>query len=250
MLSKTKIKWINSLVRKKKRDEEGLFVAEGTKIVSDLLPLLKCRFLAVQYDGYNEEYRNFTDEIELISPDEYKKISFQKSPQGVLAVFEKPQYYIDYSEIHQNLSLMLDDIQDPGNLGTIIRLADWFGIKDIICSLHTADAFSPKTVQATMGSIGRVRVHYTDLSDFLYSMKGKIPVYGTFMDGKNIYSEILTRNGIIVVGNEGKGISDSILPYINTKLTIPSFPADNVTSESLNVGIAAAIVISEFRRRN
>lgn len=249
MLSKTKIKWINSLERKKNRDEKRLFVAEGTKIVSDLLPLLKCRFMGVEQSAFKDEYRNFSDEIEVITPDEYKKISFQKSPQGVLAVFEKPTFDIQYEEITENLNLALDEIQDPGNLGTIIRLADWFGIRDIFCSHHTADAFSPKTVQATMGAIGRVRVHYLDLKIFLKDLFEKMPVYGTFMDGKNVYHENLSRNGIIIMGNEGSGISDELLPFITQKLMIPSFPENGKTSESLNVGIATAIIVSEFRRK-
>ena len=250
MLSKTKIKWINSLERKKNRDEEGLFVAEGTKIVADLLPLLKCRFLAVLQNEYNDEFRHSADEIEVVSSEEYKKITLQKSPQGVLAVFEKPDYKINISEILPNLNLVLSDIQDPGNLGTIIRIADWFGIKDVFCSLYTADAFGPKAVQATMGAIGRVRVHYVDLAVFLKELKGRIPIYGTFMNGKNIYNESLSNNGIIVMGNEGSGISDEILPFINQKLMITGFPENTPASESLNVGVATAIVISEFRRRN
>lgn len=249
MLSKTKIKWINSLERKKNRDEEGLFVAEGTKIVSDLLPLLKCRFMCAEQSAFKEKYRNFADEIEVVTPNEYKKITFQKSPQGVLAVFEKPTFDIRYAEVTKNLNLALDDIQDPGNMGTIIRLADWFGIRDIFCSFHSADAFSPKSVQATMGAIGRVRVHYVDLAHLFNELANQIPVYGTFMSGNNIYNESLSRNGIIIMGNEGSGISDELLPFITQSLMIPSFPVNSKTSESLNVGIATAIVISEFRRR-
>lgn len=249
MLSKTKIKWINSLERKKNRDEEGLFVAEGTKIVDDLLPLLPCRFIAVLHEVYKDAYRKHTNEIEIVTPDEYKKITFQKSPQGVLAVFEKPTVEIDIITINKSLNLALDDIQDPGNLGTIIRLADWFGIKDIFCSHHTADAFSPKTVQATMGAIGRVRVHYLDLPALFNELSGEFPLYGTFLEGDNIYTEKLSQNGIIILGNEGNGISESLLPMINKKLMIPGYPAGSATSESLNVGIAAAIVISEFRRK-
>lgn len=249
MLSKTKIKWINSLERKKNRDEEGIFVAEGSKIVGDLLPFLTCRFLAITPDFDVKEYRKYPDKIEVITSEEYRKISSQKSPQGVLAVFEKPDYKIDYNEITKNLILALDDIQDPGNLGTIIRLADWFGIKDVFCSLYTADAFGPKTVQATMGAIARVRVHYVDLAVFLKEVKDGIPIYGTFMNGKNIYNERLSKNGIVVMGNEGSGISDEILPFINQKLMIPGYPENTPTSESLNVGIATAIVVSEFRRR-
>lgn len=249
MLSKTKIKWIKSLERKKNRDDEGLFIAEGTKIVSELLPLLKCRLLVSLQEEYKESFRNFTDEIEIVSHEEYKKATLQKSPQGILGVFEKPEYNIDLKEISNSLTLALDDVQDPGNLGTIIRLADWFGIKDAFCSPHCADVYNPKTIQATMGAVARVRIHYVDLVDFLKKTDKKVPVYGTFMDGKNIYREKLSSNGVVIMGNEGNGISKDLLPFINSKLTIPGFPMDASTSESLNVGIATAIVISEFRRK-
>ncbi len=249
MLSKTKIKWINSLERKKNRDEESVFVAEGVKIVSDLLPHLKCRYIAVSDKDILEKIAEYADEIDEISSDEYKKISFQKSPQGILAVFEKPKYEIDLEIKADNLVLALDDIQDPGNLGTIIRLADWFGILDVFCSKHTADVFSPKTIQSTMGAIARVRVHYVDLPKFLEKMKNQMPIYGTFMEGENIFTEKLSKNGIIVMGNEGNGISSEIENVITNKISIPSFAEKGDTSESLNVGIAAAITVAEFRRR-
>lgn len=250
MLSKTKIKWINSLERKKNRDEENLFVAEGVKIVTELLPVLNCRFLAICNDVMLlEEYVEYAHEIQQISIEEYKKISFQKTPQGVLAVFEKPENKWKPDNICQQLSLALDDVQDPGNMGTIIRLADWFGIKDVFCSYHSADVYNPKTIQATMGAIARVRLHYVDLPEFLKSFSGKISVYGTFMDGENIYEKNLKNNGIIVMGNEGNGISPDIENLVTHKLLIPGYPRDVITSESLNVGIAAAIVVAEFRRR-
>ncbi|MHB9054896.1 MAG: TrmH family RNA methyltransferase [Paludibacteraceae bacterium] len=249
MLSKTKINWINSFDRKKNRDEEGLFVAEGVKIVSDLLPFLKCRLLAVCEDEFHENFKKYSDLINIISADEYKKITFQKSPQGVLAVFEKPEFHINKNVILHNLNLALDDIQDPGNLGTIIRLADWFGIKDVFCSLHSADVFSPKTVQATMGAIARVQVHYVDLPAFLNELDGGIPIFGTFMTGHNIYTEHLSGNGFIIMGNEGRGISAAVEKLITHKISIPNYPNNNVTSESLNVSIATAITVAEFRRR-
>lgn len=248
MLSKSKIKWIHSLERKKIRDEEGLFVAEGRKIVSDLLPLLKCRFLMATPDLWQltEDVHNV--EIVKTTESEYRKASFQKSPQGILAVFEKPKLTIDKAKISQSLFIALDNVQDPGNLGTIIRLADWYGIKDVVCSLHTADVYAPKAVQATMGAIGRVRIHYTDLPNFVESVKGEIPVFGTFMEGKNIYETNLPEKGMILLGNEGNGISAEIERWVDEKLSIPSFSVNDTQSESLNVGIAAAIVISEFKR--
>ncbi len=249
MLSKSKIKWIKSLELKKNRDEEHLFVAEGIKIVSDLIPHLKCRFLAVSNPEFQQSLAHYADEIELISNDEYKKITFQKSPQGVLAVFEKPEYSYHPDDIVNNLSLVLDDVQDPGNFGTIIRLADWFGIRDVFCSVHSADVYSPKTIQATMGAIARVRVHYTSLTAFLENIKGKLPVYGTFMNGNNIYNDTLSQNGIIIMGNEGNGISAGVENYVTRKITIPAYQDTFKTSESLNVGIATAITVAEFRRR-
>lgn len=250
MLSKAKIKWISALALKKNRDEENVFVAEGVKLVSELLSVMKCRFLA-----YTDESlipirfaRKFTEK-EHITADELKKISSQKTPQGVIGVFEKPAYEINLSSLENKLSIALDDIQDPGNLGTIIRLADWFGVKDVFCSLHTADVYNPKTIQATMGAVARVRVHYVNLAEFLKNIPAEIPVYGTLMDGENIYEQNLTSNGIIVMGNEGSGISKEIQPFISKKLLIPTFPVDANTSESLNVGIATAITVAEFRRR-
>lgn len=250
MLSKAKIKWINSLSLKKNRDEENVFVAEGVKLVSELLPVMNCRFLAYT-DEKNLPLRAMRNhaEKELVSETELSKISSHKSPQGIIAVFEKPTYDINLSAVRSQLNIVLDDIQDPGNLGTIIRLADWFGVKDVFCSLHTADVYNPKTIQATMGAIARVRVHYVNLVDFLKEITGEIPVYGTFMDGENIYEQHLSSNGIIVMGNEGNGISKEVLPLVSKKLLIPTFPADANTSESLNVGVATAITVAEFRRR-
>lgn len=256
MLSKAKIKWINSLLLKKNRDDENVFVAEGVKLVADLLPLMKCKYLA-----YTDEKMLFLKsakisiEKDLISENELHKISSLKTPQGIIAIFEKPSYNVDFSQIKNQLSIALDDIQDPGNLGTIIRLADWFGVKDVFCSLHTADVYNPKTIQATMGAIASVRVHYVSLVDFFKEIsslnppQGDFEVFGTLMDGENIYEQNLSSNGIIVMGNEGNGISKEVLPFISKKLLIPTFPADANTSESLNVGVATAITVAEFRRR-
>lgn len=249
MLSKSNIKWINSLERKKNRDEEGLFVAEGGKLVAELLQTLKCSYLATSQHDFYETYSYIANESDLVSLEEYKKISFQKSPQGVLAVFEKPVHTVDLNEVCNQLNLVLDDVQDPGNLGTMIRLADWFGIETVFCSLHTADAYSPKAIQSTMGAIGRVQVHYVNLHGLLREVKGKTPIYGTFMEGSDIYQENLSKNGLIIMGNEGNGISEELLPFVSEKLMIPTFSQNEATSESLNVGIAAAIVISEFRRQ-
>lgn len=250
MLSKAIIKWINSLELKKKRDKEGLFVAEGLKTVSDLLTQIKCKYIATYQQTIYDELRKIFPAIDLISEEEYKKISFQKSPQGVLAVFEQPKHTFNTDLFSKNLVLALDEIQDPGNLGTIVRLADWFGILDVFCTYNSVDIYNPKTVQATMGAISTVKVHYVDLPDLFRKLDTEIPIYGAFMDGKNIYTENLTPNGIIVMGNEGKGISAELLPFISKKIAIPNFSVSKSTSESLNVSIATSIIVSEFKRRD
>ena len=249
MISKNKIKLINSLSQKKFRDETGLFLAEGTKLVFDLAQVFSCSVLVAIPEWLHEHEFLKADEVIEVDSVELAKISNQKSPQGVLAVFAKPVYELNTNELTQKLSLALDDIQDPGNLGTIIRIADWFGITDIFCSEHSVDAFNTKTVQATMGALARVRVHTVDLVEFIQSCIGKLPVYGTFMNGQNIYNKSLTQQGVIVMGNEGNGISAEIEKLITEKLLIPNYPIGQVTSESLNVGMATALVCAEFRRR-
>lgn len=249
MISKSKIKLIASLSQKKFRDETSLFIAEGTKLVTDLAPAFQCFLLIATPQWLAENNDIKADEIIETDIDELKKISNQKSPQGVLAVFRQPTYTYNPLELNHKLSLALDDVQDPGNLGTILRIADWFGITDVFCSEYTADAFSPKTVQATMGALARVKVHTVNLNEFLQSCAGKLPIYGTFMDGENIYSKTLTQHGMIVMGNEGNGISPTIEKLVTEKLLIPNYPAGQVTSESLNVGVATALVCGEFRRR-
>lgn len=249
MISKNKIKLINSLSQKKFRDETGLFVAEGTKLVIDLVQTFHCCILAATSDWIAEHKQFKSDEIIELNGDEIHKITNLISPQGVLAVFKKPNNNWTINDLKPKLSIALDDVQDPGNLGTIIRIADWFGITDIFCSEHSADPFNTKTVQATMGALARVRVHAVNLVDFLKSLDGKMPVYGTFMDGENIYNKILTQQGIIVMGNEGNGISTEIEKLVTQRLLIPNFPVGHESSESLNVGVATALVCAEFRRR-
>ena len=258
MLSKAKIKLIRSLEQKKNRQAEGLFVAEGPKVVGDLLPYFRPRFVIATRTWIESNVCPSDGEIIEVTEDELAKASFLKTPQEVLAVFEATDRRTEKTSdktsdlrlqtSDNSLTLVLDDVQDPGNLGTIIRTADWFGIRQIVCSHGTADAFSPKVVQATMGAIARVRVCYTDLPSFLSAVPAGTPIYGTFLEGENIYQSTLSANGVIVMGNEGKGISDEVRGIVSHKLFIPPFPADAVTSESLNVGIATAITVSEFRR--
>ncbi len=248
MISKAKIKLINSLSLKKFRDETSLFVAESTKLVIDLNTTFECSILVATSEWLKQNNQITADEIIEVEPDDFTKFSNHKSPQGVLAVFKKPHFSWNEQELNHKLSLALDDVQDPGNLGTIIRIADWFGISDIFCSEHSADTFNPKTVQASMGALARVKVHTVDLELFIKSHCSKIPVYGTFMNGENIYSKKLTSTGIVIMGNEGNGISANIEKLITERLLIPSFPAGVPTSESLNVAVATALVCAEFRR--
>lgn len=247
-LSKNKIKYIRSLELKKIRKEAHVFMAEGSKLVGDLLGVFPCLFICATEEWINNHPNVEAEEIVEVTNDELSRVSLLKTPQQVLAIFKQPEYHMDASVVRNSLCIALDDIQDPGNLGTIVRLADWFGIEHIFCSSNTADIYNPKTVQATMGAVARVKVHYVNLPQFIASLKDCF-IYGTFLDGKNIYSESLTSSGLIVMGNEGKGISKEIEGYINRKLYIPNYPADRETSESLNVAIATAVTCAEFRRQ-
>lgn len=247
-LSKNKIKYIHSLALKKIRKEEQVFLAESPKVVEELAAYFPCRFLAATSSWLKANPTISANEIAEVTQDELSRASLLKTPQQVLAIFEQPQYTLDSQVVRHSLCLALDDVQDPGNLGTIIRLADWFGIKDIICSPNTVDVYNPKVIQATMGAIARVKIHYTPLTGFIRSV-GNIPVYGTFLNGENIYGQELANNGLIVMGNEGNGISPEIETLVSHRLYIPNYPQGQKTSESLNVAIATAIVCSEFRRQ-
>ena len=254
MISKNKIKFIRSLEYKKIRYKEGLFLAEGRKIVNELLTAGFCPNTIIgTEEWFISTKKDYLKKAELIIVDEKElcKASLLQHPQQVMGIFTIPNCNIiptqEYFSNH--LCLVLDNIQDPGNLGTIIRIADWFGISSIICSKETVDAYSPKVVQATMGSIARVKVFYTELIPFINTLPKDIPIYGTLLDGESIYSQSLSHNGIIIMGNEGQGISPSIRQHINRKLLIPPYPPDSSTAESLNVAIATAITIAEFRRQ-
>ena len=248
MLSKNKIKYIHSLELKKNRKEEHAFVAEGHKLVGDLLGHFPCKLLVATRAWLERNTGMKADEIIEVTQEELTRASLQKAPQEVLAVFEQPTYEMDASVVSQNLCLALDDVQDPGNLGTIIRLADWFGIEHIFCSQGTVDVYNPKTIQATMGALARVKLHYCHLPSFIASLKDT-PVYGTFLDGENMYGKNLSEHGLIVMGNEGNGISDEVGKLVNERLYIPNYPPQRETSESLNVAIATSVICAEFRRR-
>ena len=247
MLSKAKIKYIRSLELKKFRHEENAFVAEGPKIVGEFLPCMHCRLLIARPEWLKAHCHAHADEVYEVTADELQRASFLRAPQDVLAVFELPP--IPSNVPSCGLHLALDDIQDPGNLGTIIRLADWFGIHHLFCSAGTADAFSPKVVQASMGALARVTIHSVDLPTFLQAQSACVPIYGTFLEGENIYQANLESNGLIVMGNEGNGISPSVAKTVTHKLFIPPYPMHAETSESLNVAVATAITCAEFRRR-
>lgn len=251
MLSKNLIKMIRSLEVKKFRKETNLFVAEGEKLVHELIESdIEC-YKIISTDKYVSTLKNKKiPELIIVSDEELKKISFLKSPQGIVGLFKQKSNNPDRNNPQRKLCLALDDVQDPGNLGTIIRIADWFGIEDIYCSIGTVDVYNPKTVQATMGAIARVNIYYVELPEFLSSLEKSTPIYGTFLNGKNIYEHPLSCNGVIVMGNEGKGISQECEKVIGEHILIPNYPAGRATSESLNVSTATAIVCSEFRRRN
>jgi len=242
MLSKNQIKLITSLQQKKYRKQHQLFFAEGIKVIEELL-VSKFELQAI----YTTELLDFdvaTDKIHTINTNELKKISALTTPNTCLAVFKIP---IEKKLEENGLIVALDNVRDPGNLGTIIRLCDWFGITQLICSTETVDIYNPKVIQATMGSIGRVAVFYQDLAAFL--KKTQLPVFGTFMEGENVYQKSLPQNGILVMGNEANGISESVSKSITQKLSIPRFGKLQQT-ESLNVATATAILLSEFKRNN
>ena len=239
-LSKNQIKWVRSLQQKKQRDAESVFVAEGRKCV--------------------EELRNAFELVLMVTPDnatevEIAQMSNLRTPQGVIGVFRRrsDEAKGERREARdEELIVALDGVQDPGNLGTIIRTCDWFGVHDIYCSKDTADCYNPKVVQATMGALARVRIHYINIEEWIQQMRNAgVPIYGTLLEGGNMYEDgaIADKSkGVIIMGSEGNGISPAIRELITHPIRIPSYPKNAETSESLNVGIATAIVLAEFRR--
>lgn len=244
-MTKAEIQFVRGLADKRVRDAERLFIAEGDKLIEEILASgLKLRALYAVAG-------HFEGRAELISPKEMERISQLKTASASLAVVEQPRYETPVQAPADRLTLALDGVQNPGNLGTIIRLADWFGVEDIYCSEDTADCFNPKVVQATMGAILRVRVHYLPLAEFLErTAQSGVAVYGTMLDGENIYSAELKHTGVIVMGNEGKGVSEECAKHFSHRLLIPSYPPQRQGSESLNVAMATGIVCAEFRRRS
>ncbi len=257
MLSLNKIKFINSLKVKKYRHLQKLFLVEGEKIIQDLLIFspqkINRLFATKSWLDRNKSHKNLNviPEVDVVTIDEIKKISSFKSLPEVIAILDLESNVLDENEILTTISLILDTVQDPGNLGNIIRIADWFGIRNIICSPGCADCYNPKVVQASMGAIMRIKVFYLDLEAFLanYSKNSEYNVYGTFLEGENIYTTTLSAKGAIIMGNESQGISKSLIPYIRNRIFIPSKETGIERVDSLNVSSAAAIVCSEFMRR-
>ncbi|MCH7656891.1 MAG: RNA methyltransferase [Bacteroidetes bacterium] len=254
MLSKNKIKFIKSLDNKKTRDESGQFIIEGDKIVREFLKAGQIITMLVAQNKWTESlprhvFQNIREIINVEYP-ELKKISSLRTPHNVLAVVEKTEFRIRWNEILNNLTLVLETIQDPGNLGTIIRTAGWFGVRNIICSPDSVDVFNQKVIQSSMGAILQVKVHYPDLHAFMDRVsESDLPVYGTYLDGKPVYESTLGPKGIILFGNESTGISSSLEKYITKKIKIPCFSDAAEGIDSLNVSMATAIICSEFRGR-
>ena len=249
MISRTRIKWIKSLEMRKYRLQEKAFVAEGPKLVGELLPYSTPLYIAATKDWLdaNRHLLRAVKEVDEVSQTELERASLLRTPQSVLAVMPIPERRLDISSLQKKLVIALDSVQDPGNLGTILRIADWFGIHKVLCSEGTADVYNPKCVQSCMGALARVRVFYCNLPEVLGQVE--MPVFGTFLDGTDIYKEELSGEGIIVMGNEGNGISQPVAKLVNRRLYVPNYPKGSLTTESLNVAVATGIVCAEFRRR-
>lgn len=245
-MTKAEIQFIRSLADKRVRDKERLFIAEGAKLVEEIMASQFAirRIYTTREDIVGEG-------VERVDRKDMERISQLKTPSDTLAVVEHPKYRFDLERLDESLVLALDGVQNPGNLGTIIRLADWFGVKDVVCSAECADCYNPKVIQATMGAILRVRIHYTEQlpSLLVQAAKRGMPIYGTLLEGENIYSRELKQRGVIVMGNEGRGLSEECRKVVTDALLIPPYPADVASSESLNVAMATGIVLAEFRRR-
>jgi TrmH family RNA methyltransferase len=254
MISISKTKFIQSLQKKRVRDETRLYVIEGDKLVKEFLKSgIRIRLLAAKpefIDSLLPEEKAAIDNIELAGIDELKRISSLKTPHNAVAVVPFPEYGTDFDVILENLCVALDFVQDPGNLGTIIRAAAWFGFKDIVCSQNCVEIYNPKVIQASMGAILNIRIHYAELGSlFSLALKRNLPVYGALLEGESIYSLEPEDRGVILLGNESKGISGDLIPFITKKVMIPRFSSPESGPDSLNVSMAAAVIFSEFARR-
>ncbi len=253
MVSKSKTNYVIALHKKKVRNEEGYFVIEGDKIVTEFLAAgirLKTLFALPEFiSSLTPELQSFAEEIEPATFDELKKLSSLKTPHNAIAVVAEFRREFNAEEIFSELGIALDFIQDPGNLGTIIRSAAWFGIKNICCSEDSVDCYNPKVIQASMGAILRVNIFYTDLRKLLEkATENNSKVYGAMIEGKSIYTQTLDNKGIILLGNESKGISKDLLHFVTDRIMIPKFGEAQPGIDSLNVSMAATVIFSEFRR--
>lgn len=250
MISKARIKWIKSLEVRKYRQEHGAFVAEGPKLVGELLSRFVPLYVAATKEWLAEHGHELggSTQVDVVSREELARASLLRTPQCVLAVMPVSREMPDEAVSAGQLTLALDGVQDPGNLGTILRVADWFGIRRVLCSEGTADVYNPKCVQSCMGALARVEVYYCRLPETLRA--AGVPVFGTFLDGEDIYEAELSETGVIVMGNEGNGISRDVEEVVSHRLLVPNYPQGSLTTESLNVALAAGIVCAEFRRRS
>lgn len=252
MISKSTIKLINSLTLKKYRTKENLFLVEGDKMVKEVLDsTLKIKLLVVT-NSFKDRFhiaKDAADKIIETDSKELKKASLLQHPQNSLAVCEIPENLPFPDKLPDNLCIYLDGIQDPGNMGTILRICDWYGIQHVFCSPDTVDLYNPKVIQASMGSFNRILYHECDfelLADL--ANKSRIPVFGALINGENIYQKQLPKQAVLVMGNEGSGIRANIEKQITHRLSIPNFSTNNAKAESLNVSVATAIICSEFKR--
>ena len=255
MISKNKEKFIIALQKKKVRDEEGLFIIEGDKLVKEfLITKIRLKSLIAKHEFISSlpvELTSRAEEIDEVSYEELKRISTLKTPHNALAIVYIQKHEMDTTKIFSQLCIALDFIQDPGNLGTIIRAAAWFGIKNIVCSHDCVDLYNPKVIQSSMGAILHVNVFYSDLKKFIiHANEKQIPVFGTMLSGDSIYNHKLNNKGIILLGNESKGISDELMPFITEKIMIPKSGSTKPGIDSLNVSMAAAVIFSEFFRKS
>ena len=250
MISKNQIKYIQSLHSKKHREEDGLFIIEGIKLVTEFINhqkfSIKEVFANAEYISNHQQILGLNQiQYSEISEEDLKKISLQTTPNQVLAIVKQYAHVLNTDLLSSSTTLYLDDIRDPGNLGTIIRIADWFGIHQVICSPNCTELYNPKTLQASMGAVLRVNVLTEHFEELLPKIKG-VPIYGALLEGKNIYTTPL-KHGLIVIGNEANGISSEVLKHMTNPITIPA--ATNNGSESLNAANACAIICSEFHRQ-
>lgn len=252
MISKNTIKFVRSLTLKKYRNLNAKFIVEGPKIVPEIAnsDLVITDLFALQYwIDNNSTIADKAKSVQIITEDELSKISSLTTPNQVLAIAEIPQRNFLMDNAETSIVIALDDIRDPGNLGTTIRIADWFGIKHIVCSMDCVDAYNPKTVQASMGSISRVNVYYENLADLMQKTSGKMQIYGAFLEGDPIFKISFAENGFLVIGNEANGISPEIEKLITQKISIPTGNPTGLHAESLNASIATAVICSEIIRQ-